>query len=162
MIVDLVSQRRPFAQTSYTLNRRPRQAPTQDSNLTLKPQPRANRESAAKHRQASTPQEAIQQPQLQGMENSPSLAPDCRNRKPPREQLPELVHKEVAMRKRRRSRRQRQARPLPHTPDTEIFRLQEQEWILTRKKAKKNQCKISATKPILYLGPTINQPTILI
>src|SRR6266699_2978193 len=56
----------------YTLNQRPRQAPIQDSNSTLKPQLRANRESVAKHQQVNTPEQATHLRQLLATENRPS------------------------------------------------------------------------------------------
>src|SRR6266480_5870369 len=93
------------------------------------------------------PEEATTAHPLRATENSRSPAQDYPNKKPLREQSLELEHLEVAMqRPTRRSRFQRQATRLPHTPDTEIFRLQEQEWILKRKRARKNRCKIWATR----------------
>src|SRR6266699_94707 len=108
------------------------------------------------------PEAAIRQHLLQATENLRNLAPDYRNKKPPWAQPRELAHREVVMRKQRRSRPRRRAPRQPRTPDMASFHRQEQEWILTRKRAKKNQCKISATKPILYRGQAVNQPTILI
>src|SRR6266566_2005027 len=120
----------------YTLNQRPRQAPIQDSNSTLKPQLRANRESVAKHQQVNTPEQATHLRQLLATENRPSQELDYLNRKPLQERPPELEHWEVVTRRpTRRSRFRRRATQLLLTPDTEISRPQEREWILRRKKS---------------------------
>src|SRR6266566_5352661 len=147
-MVDLVFQSRRSAQMFYTLNRRPRQAPIQDSNSTLKPQPQANRELVAKHQQVNTPEEATHQPLLLATENRPSPALDYLNRRPLQEQPPELEHQGVATRKpTRKSRFRRQATQLPLTPDTEISHPQEQDWTPRRKRARKSRCKISEIRP---------------
>ena len=91
-MVDLVFQRRRSAQMFYTLNRRPRQAPIQDSNSTLKPQLRANRELVGKHQQVNTPEQATHQLLILATENRSSPALDYPNRKPLQEQQPELEH----------------------------------------------------------------------
>src|SRR6266581_4776208 len=139
-MVDLVSQSRRSAQMFYTLNQRPRQAPIQDSNSTLKPQLRANRESVAKHQQVNTPEQATHQRQLLATENRPSQELDYLNRKLLQEQPPELEHWEVATRRpTRRSNFRRRATQLLLTPDTEISRPQEQEWIQRKRKARRKR-----------------------